>query len=160
MIIRFFSGLLVMTALMAFLACSQQPGDNGSSGSSSSSAGTSSSSTGGSSSAGTSSSAGQKITISGTITLPAPQIGKLYLIDFDTNSGSGSVSNIAGFTSGSTISYSVGNLPAGDYMFMGWVDVDGSTSVNSGDYMSFFPGLASTTNLTADSTIDFTLATY
>ena len=133
-----------------FTSCAVSPSSNSSS----------SSSTAQSSSA---SSSVSTATVSGTITLPAAQDGKLYTIMIADNVDS-SLAVYKNFAFGAcssdnTITYSFANVPYGNYCIMATVNVDETTST-IGDYMGFFGGMPPTLSAVVDNaaeTFDFSL---
>lgn len=130
--------VLAVSLVLLLAACSTQPGGGGGGGTA-------------------------FVSLSGTITMPAPQTGKLWAILLCTNSYSPStaVTNFVGVTSGSaTLSYSFTSLPKGNYVISAGVDVNNDYVIgNSGDYMTNYPGISIAIPVMANSVVDFPLQT-
>ncbi len=107
-------------------------------------------------------------TVSGTVTLPASVSvtnRQWYVaVDNDHDGGNGMVAETEGVVTGSTFSYSINNVPSGDYYVYGEVDMTGELGpLKSGDYVGF--GCGTITNpckVTIDSskTVDLSLSLY
>jgi ABC-type Fe3+-hydroxamate transport system substrate-binding protein len=80
-------------------------------------------------------------TVSGTVTLPASVNAKPWYvaIDDDLDGGNGMIAETTGVVTGSTFSYSIHNVPSGDYYVYGEVDLTGEKlgPLESGDYVGF-----------------------
>ena len=98
----------------------------------------------GSSSSSGADAAGSGATVAGTLTLPAAAPSKPYAAMIFTAAAAAGVTPVAqtmGTTgSGTTVDYSIANVPAGTYFVLGFVDVDGSggTSSTPGDFAGWY----------------------
>jgi hypothetical protein len=87
---------------------------------------------------------GAGATVAGSLTLPAAAPGKPYAAMIFTTAGvagGAPVAQTMGTTgSGTTVDYSIANVPAGTYFLLGFVDVDGSggTSSTPGDFAGWY----------------------
>ena len=82
-------------------------------------------------------------TVTGTLTLPADASGKEYfiIIDSDTDGDNGYVNATIGTCgSGTTVDYSISNVPAGTYYVYAGVRIvsDHDSSPQNGDYIGFY----------------------
>jgi hypothetical protein len=83
-------------------------------------------------------------TIVGTITLPGDATGKKYYVIVGPNLTGGSVSATTGTVTGSSIPYSLPNVPAGTYYLYSNVDMTGhwgsasGGNTASGDYICVY----------------------
>jgi len=108
-------------------------------------------------------------TVSGTVTLPEEVADKGYVICLDTNldGDDGFAYYVSDTVTGSTISYTLTGVAAGDYYLYAMVDLDNSGSgISSGDYFMCYgmedsdPGTADVINVAGDLSLDMTLETY
>jgi hypothetical protein len=82
--------------------------------------------------------------VAGTLTLPADAHATPYAVMLFTAVGAAGATPVAqtmGTTgNGTTIDYSIANVPAGTYFLLGFVDVDGSggTSSTPGDFAGWY----------------------
>jgi len=77
------------------------------------------------------------ITITGTVTLPAPQPGKTFIINIDNDfdGGNGTLASISGtLGSGTSFNYRMAYMP-GSYYQICLVDLDGDMQPSHGDYL-------------------------
>lgn len=100
------------------------------------------------------------ITISGTISFPAPQSNKTWVIFVFTNDTSGYIGGVGGYTTpgSTTFSYTITNLPKGKYLFATGVDVNDDHIIgNSGDYFTNYPGLIGYVTIDHDTVLNYSL---
>jgi len=109
-------------------------------------------------------------TVSGTVTLPAlvsVTNRQWYVaVDNDLDGSNGMIAETKGVVTGSTFSYSINNVPSGDYYVYGEVDMTGDLGPwESGDYVGFGCEKVDIKNpckVTIDSskTVDFSLVVW
>lgn len=100
------------------------------------------------------------VTVSGTITIPAPQSNKTWVIFIYTNDFTGYIGGVSGYTTpgSTTFTYSIPNLPKGHYIFNTGVDVNDDHNIgNSGDYYTNYPGLIGYVSINADTVLNYSL---
>ena len=103
-------------------------------------------------------------TVSGTLTLPASVTDKQWYVavDTDDDGSNGMIAIDSGLVTGSTVNYSIANIPAGDYFIYSEVDLTGNLGPwDSGDYVGMScqlqDGSSCTTTIDSSTTIDIVL---
>ena len=183
---RRFQGALVVVGLLALGACDDDgtPGVDGGTMAGMDAASTNMDATTTMTDAGP---AGTSSTVMGTITLPGDATGRCVLIavDDDTTGANNTPRRLDGtyllaaqVVNGTTITYAIPNVPAGNYFVWAFVDTDSSSSdptgtcepmggPESGDYLGYYqtglgaPGMANVTIPQAQGTThDFSLGVF
>lgn len=84
----------------------------------------------------------EKATVSGTITLPAAITAKPYtvIVDTDEHMDNGTTATVTGTANGSSIAYSLADIPAGKYYVWAAVSVNGTSAsaMKLGDYLAVY----------------------